>query len=165
MPRIRPTARAMMGLPRKVVVDALPLCDYIPKAFTSLSRNKQGLIAASRLDGSIDIYDEKDHFYLIHHIPPWVLTSVYSICWSKSRLFATGGEGHVFELDTTSIHPKACMHSYLIRLGISYFTWRIAISLSCILWRITCIRQRWWAHKHRYFEQWILRAQNIVCQN
>ena len=100
-----------MVLPKKIVVDALPLCDYIPKAFTSLSRNKKGLIAASRSDGSIDIYDEKDHFYLIHHIPPWVLTSVYDICWSTSRLFAAGGDGRVFELNLTSIYPKVNMIS------------------------------------------------------
>ncbi|VDM33752.1 unnamed protein product [Hydatigera taeniaeformis] len=96
-----------MVLPKKVVIDGLPFCDYIPQPFTSLARNKKGLIAAGRLDGSIDVYDESDNFYLIHHIPSWILTSIYAICWSNTRLFATGGEGCIFELSVVSIHPKA----------------------------------------------------------
>ncbi|KAL5960453.1 U3 small nucleolar RNA-associated protein 4 [Taenia solium] len=96
-----------MVLPKKVVIDGLPFCDYIPQPFTSLTRNERGLIAASRVDGSVDVYDENDHFYLLHHIPPWVLTSIYAVCWSNMRLFATGGEGCIFELSMTSIHPKA----------------------------------------------------------
>lgn len=99
-----------MVLPKKVVVDALPFCDYIPQPFTSLARNEMGLIAASRIDGSIDVYDEIDYFYLLHHIPPWILTSIYAVCWSNMRLFATGGEGRIFELSTTSTHPKVCSH-------------------------------------------------------
>ncbi|KAH9284140.1 U3 small nucleolar RNA-associated protein 4 [Echinococcus granulosus] len=105
--RRRFNAALVMVLPKKIVVDGLPFCDYIPRPFTSLAQNKKGLIAASRLDGSIDVYDENDHFYLLHHIPPWILTSIYALCWSNMRLFATGGEGRVFELNTTSIQPTA----------------------------------------------------------
>lgn len=93
-------------MPAKKKVEGLPFCKYLPKPFTSLSRNKSGLIACSRSDGSIDIYDEKDNYYLIHHIPPSILASIYGLCWVKKRLFATGGEGRVFELDLSSIQPK-----------------------------------------------------------
>ncbi|KAM7535193.1 hypothetical protein Aperf_G00000096383 [Anoplocephala perfoliata] len=96
-----------MQPPPKISFDGLPFCDYIPRSITSLARNKNGLIVASRLDGSIDIYDENDSFYLIHHIPSWSLTSIESVCWASERLFATGGEGRIFELQLFSIHPKA----------------------------------------------------------
>ncbi|KAL5108388.1 hypothetical protein TcWFU_000725 [Taenia crassiceps] len=96
-----------MVLPKKVVIDGLPLCDYIPQPFTSLARNERGLIAASRSDGSVDVYDENDNFYLLHHTPPWILASIYAVCWSNMRLFATGGEGCIYELSTTSTRPKA----------------------------------------------------------
>ncbi len=105
--------RNVTEMPSKLAVEGLPFCDYIPKPFTSLSRSKCGLIAASRLDGSIDIYDEKDCYYLIHHIPPSVLTSVYSLCWINRRLFATGGEGRIFELDLFSVQPKV---HYLLKI-------------------------------------------------
>lgn len=96
----------VMQPPPKVSFDGLPFCDYIPQSITSLARNKKGLIAASRLNGSIDIYDENDSFYLIHHLPSWSLTSIESVCWESDRLFATGGEGRIFELQLLSIRPK-----------------------------------------------------------
>ncbi|VDO06449.1 unnamed protein product [Rodentolepis nana] len=96
-----------MQAPSKIPFDGFPLIEYFPKPFTSLARNKKGLIAASRIDGSIDIYDANEGFFVIHHIPSWILTSIEAVCWIDDRLFATGGEGRVYELQLYSPRPKA----------------------------------------------------------
>lgn len=96
-----------MQAPSRIPFEGFPLIDYFPKPITSIARNKKGLIAASQIDGSIDIYDENESFFVIHHIPSWSLTSIEAVCWIDDRLFATGGEGRVFELQLYSIRPKA----------------------------------------------------------
>nr|CDS27450.1 Cirhin [Hymenolepis microstoma] len=96
-----------MQAPSRIPFEGLPLIDYFPKPITSLARNKKGLIAASRIDGSIDIYDANEGFFVIHHLPSWILTSIEAVCWVHDRLFATGGEGRVYELQLYSIRPRA----------------------------------------------------------
>lgn len=96
-----------MTAPARIPFEGLSLVDYCPKPVTSIARNKKGLLAASRIDGSIDVFAENESFYVIHHIPSWCLNSIEAICWVGDRLFAIGGEGRVYELQLYSSRPKA----------------------------------------------------------
>ncbi|VDP88146.1 unnamed protein product [Echinostoma caproni] len=85
---------------KAVHVHRIQCYDYQPSAFTCLARSSiDGLIAAGRADGAVEIYDEKREFVMIARIPHTLLKSVESLGWSEGRLFCTGALGQIHELD------------------------------------------------------------------
>ncbi|KAA0190327.1 hypothetical protein FBUS_01659 [Fasciolopsis buskii] len=93
---------------KAVPVHRIQCYDYHPSAFTCLARSPvDGLIAAGRADGAVEVYDERRNFVMIARFPSALVTSVESLGWSKGRrLFCTGALGRIYELELCTSSVK-----------------------------------------------------------
>ncbi|KAF5401012.1 hypothetical protein PHET_05591 [Paragonimus heterotremus] len=82
-----------------LIVHQVQFYDFCPSAFTCISKSDSCLLAAARVDGSLEVYDEKQNFFMVARIPSSVIMSVESVTWISSRLFCTGALGRLYEID------------------------------------------------------------------
>ncbi|KAA3679274.1 uncharacterized protein DEA37_0005362 [Paragonimus westermani] len=82
-----------------ILVHRVQFYDFCPSAFTCISKSDSSLLAAAKVDGSLEVYDEKQNFFMVARIPSSVMKSVESVAWIGSRLFCTGALGRLYEID------------------------------------------------------------------
>ncbi|PAA73337.1 hypothetical protein BOX15_Mlig002964g2, partial [Macrostomum lignano] len=73
---------------------------------------KSGRLAVARADASVEIYSERDGFYLDRRVPGCLLKSVEGLCWLNGRLFCTGLSGFVYEIDLASCDVRRSVSSH-----------------------------------------------------
>ncbi|KAF8562216.1 hypothetical protein P879_08881 [Paragonimus westermani] len=94
-----------------LLVHRIQFYDFCPSAFTCISKSDSSLLAAAKVDGSLEVYDEKQNFFMVARIPSSVMKSVESVAWIGSRLFCTGALGRLYEID---IHRSTIKESVLL---------------------------------------------------